>query len=138
VKKADYEVIVDKPKARGTMQSFRDLHVWQRSMELTVAVYGLTRHSPREETFGLTSQLRRCAVSIPSNIAEGHGRMNPREFKRFLLIARGSNSELQTQLELSGLMGFADPQLLITAREISHEIEKMLLALLGRLKNDSG
>jgi four helix bundle protein len=138
VKKADYEVIVDKPKARGTMQSFRDLHVWQRSMELTVAVYGLTRHSPREETFGLTSQLRRCAVSIPSNIAEGHGRMNPREFKRFLLIARGSNSELQTQLELSGLMGFADPQLLITAREISHEIEKMLLALPGRLKNDSG
>jgi four helix bundle protein len=64
--------------------------------------------------------------------------MNPREFKRFLLIARGSNSELQTQLELSGLMGFADPQLLITAREISHEIEKMLLALPGRLKNDSG
>ncbi len=120
------------------MQSFRDLQVWQRSMELTIAVYRLTQHFPREEAFGLTSQLRRSAVSIPSNVAEGHGRMNPREFKHFLLIARASNCELQTQLEISGSLGFADTQLLIAAQGISNEIEKMLFALLARLKNNSG
>jgi four helix bundle protein len=107
-------------------------------MELTVAVYRLTQHFPREEAFGLTSQLRRSAISIPSNIAEGHGRMNPREFKHFLLIARASNCELQTQLELSGALGFADIQLLSTTQGISNEVEKMVFALLSRLKNSSG
>jgi four helix bundle protein len=137
VKKAECEVIVDKPRTRATMQSFRDLQVWQRSMELTVAIYRLTQHFPREEVFGLTSQLRRSAVSIPSNIAEGHGRMNPREFKHFLLIARASNCELQTQLEISGALGFADAQLLNAAQEISHQVEKMLFSLIGKLKNNS-
>jgi four helix bundle protein len=107
-------------------------------MELAVCVYRLTQHFPREEAFGLTSQLRRSAVSIPGNIAEGHGRMNPREFKHFLLIARASNSELQTQLELSGKLGFADTEILNTAQAISHEVEKMLFALLVKLKNNSG
>ena len=117
------------------MQSFRDLQVWQRSMELTVAVYRLTQHFPREEAFGLTSQLRRSAISIPSNIAEGHGRMNKREFKHFLLIARASNCELQTQLELSGALGFADGQLLNQAQGISNEVEKMLFSFLSNLKS---
>jgi four helix bundle protein len=107
-------------------------------MELTVAVYRLTQHFPREEAFGLTSQLRRSAISVPSNIAEGRGRMNPREFKHFLLIARASNCELQTQLELSGALGFADTELLNTTNEISHEVEKMLFALLSNMKNNSG
>lgn len=106
-------------------------------MELTVAVYKLTQHFPREEAFGLTSQLRRSAISVPSNIAEGHGRMNPRELKRFLLIARASNCELQTQLELSGTLGFADIQALNTTQQISIQVEKMLFALLGKLKNNS-
>jgi len=70
-------------------------------MELTVAIYRLTQGFPREEMFGLTSQLRRCSVSIPSNIAEGQGRLNTREFRQFLGIARGSNCELQTQLEIA-------------------------------------
>lgn len=117
------------------MQSFRDLQVWQRSMELTVIIYRLTQTFPREEAFDLTSQLRRSAISIPSNVAVGHGRMNPREFRHFLLIARGSNCELQTQLELSGALGFADSQLLKTAQSTSHELDKMLFALLGNLKN---
>src|SRR5579863_316833 len=125
MKKAVGQVIVGKPRTRSTKQSFRDLQVWQRSMELTVAVYRLTQHFPREEAFGFTSQLRRSAISIPSNIAEGHGRMNPREFNRFLLIARASNCELQTQLEISGLLGFAETQLLITTQGISNEVEKM-------------
>jgi four helix bundle protein len=107
-------------------------------MELTVAVYRLTQRFPREEAFGLTSQLRRSAISIPSNIAEGHGRMNSREFKHFLLIARASNCELQTQLELSGVLGFADSQLLNLAQGISNEVEKMLFSFLCNLKNNSG
>ena len=120
------------------MQTFRDLQVWQRSMELTAAVYRLTQHFPREEAFGLTSQLRRSAISIPSNIAEGHGRMNPREFKHFLLIARGSNSELETQLELSGVLGFADARMLKQANDLSVEVGKMLFAFLVNLKNSTG
>jgi four helix bundle protein len=107
-------------------------------MELTVAIYQLTQAFPREEAFGLTSQLRRSAISIPSNVAEGHGRMNSREFKHFLLIARASNCELQTQLELSGALGFADSQLLAAAQRTSNEVEKMLFGLLSKLKNKSG
>ena len=107
-------------------------------MELTVSVYRLTQRFPRAEMFGLTSQLRQCAVSIPSNIAEGHGRINPREFKHFLLIARGSNSELQTQLELSRALGFADPQELVLAQSLSSEIERMLVGLVKNLKNSGG
>jgi four helix bundle protein len=106
-------------------------------MELTVAVYRLTKAFPHEESFGLTSQLRRAAISIPSNIAEGHGRMNPREFKHFLLIARGSNCELQTQLELATALQFADPQSVKNAQALSHEVENMLFALLSRLRNNS-
>ena len=82
-------------------QSFRELQVWQRSMQLTVAIYRLSQKFPREEIYGLTSQMRRSAVSIPSNIAEGQGRLNPPEFRQFLGIARASNCELQTQLEIA-------------------------------------
>ena len=106
-------------------------------MELARAAYRLTQNFPREETFGLKSQIRRSAVSIPSNIAEGHGRMNPREFKHFLLIARGSNCELQTQLELAGDLRLADNQILESARNLSNEVENMLFALLGRMRNNS-
>jgi four helix bundle protein len=82
-------------------QSFRDLPVWQKSMQLTVTVYRITQDFPREEMYGLTSQLRRSAISVPSNIAEGQGRLNSTEFRQFLGIARGSLCELQTQLELA-------------------------------------
>ena len=130
-------MMADQMKTKAARQSFRDLKVWQKSMELTVAVYRLTHAFPREETFGLTSQLRRSAVSIASNIAEGHGRMNPREFKRFLLIARGSNSELQTQLEVAALLKFANSPLSDNAKSLSNEVENMLFALLGRMRNNS-
>jgi len=129
--------MTDQTKTKTARQSFRDLKVWQKSMELTAAVYRLTHGFPREEMFGLSSQLRRSAVSIPSNIAEGHGRMNPREFKHFLLIARGSNSELQTQLELAALLNFANGQQLDNAKGLSNEVENMLFALLGRMRNNS-
>ncbi|MGC1464005.1 MAG: four helix bundle protein [Terracidiphilus sp.] len=116
------------------IRSFRDLKVWQKSMDLTVAVYDLTKSFPREETFGLTSQLRRSAVSIPSNIAEGQGRSNTREFQQFLGIARGSNCELQTQLEIARRIGLGDPQLINDAESLSHEIGKMIFTILGKLK----
>jgi four helix bundle protein len=117
------------------IQSFRDLQVWQRSMQLTVAVYRLTRDFPREEVYGLTSQLRRAAVSVPSNIAEGQGRLNLGEFKQFLGIARGSNCELQTQLEIARALGFGDSELLHEAGGLSHEVGKMIYAFLESLKD---
>jgi four helix bundle protein len=128
---------MEKAKTSPARQSFRDLTVWQRAMELAGAVYRLTQSFPREETFGLTSQLRRSAISIPSNVAEGHGRMSSREFKHFLLIARGSNSELQTQLQLSVDLGLGRPNEIQKAEALSNEVENMLFALLGRLRNNS-
>jgi four helix bundle protein len=89
-------------------------------MELAVAVYGLTKSFPREEVFGLTSQLRRSAISIPSNIAEGQGRLNTREFQQFLGVARGSNCELQTQLEIARRVGLGNSQLINDAESLSH------------------
>ncbi len=117
------------------IQSFRDLEVWQRSMELTVAIYKLTKGFPRDEIFGLTAQLRRAAVSIPSNIAEGQGRLNTREFRHFLGIARGSNSELQTQLEIARTVGLDDEKLLAEAETLSARVGQMLVKLLSVLKS---
>ena len=116
-------------------QSFRDLQVWQRAMQLTTTVYKLTRDFPREEIYGLTSQIRRAAVSVPSNIAEGQGRLSSREFIQFLSIARGSICELQTQLEIARLLGFGKPELIDEAERISHEVGKMIFAFLGSLQN---
>jgi four helix bundle protein len=111
-------------------RSFRELVVWQRAMQLTVAVYRLTQGFPREEIYGLTSQIRRAAVSVPSNIAEGHGRLSGREFRQFLGIARGSNFELQTQLEIARALQFGKPELINEAEGLSHEVGKMIYSLL--------
>lgn len=89
---------------------------------------------PPEEVFGLTSQMRRSAVSIPSNIAEGQGRLNARAIRQFLGVARGSNCELQTQLEIVRKLGFGNSQLLDDAESLSHEIGKMIFSILGKLK----
>lgn len=78
------------------MGTFRELIIWQKSMLLVTSLYSATKEFPKDETFGLTSQLRRCSVSIPSNIAEGFGRNSDSEFNRFLTIAMGSLYELQT------------------------------------------
>lgn len=116
-------------------QSFRELVVWQRSMQLTVVVYRLTRDFPREELFGLTSQIRRSAVSVPSNIAEGHGRLSGGEFRQFLGIARGSNFELQTQLEIARALEYGNPKLIDEAEGLSHEVGKMIYSLLESVKD---
>jgi four helix bundle protein len=116
------------------VQSFRDLQVWQRSMQLTVAVYRMTQNFPPEELYGLTSQIRRSAVSIPSNIAEGQGRLNTGEFRQFLGVARGSNCESQTQLEIARALRLGDVKLIDEAEVLSHEVGKMLFVLLKSLK----
>jgi four helix bundle protein len=116
------------------IESFHDLTVWRKSMDLTVAVYRITQAFPREEAFGLTSQMRRSAVSIPSNIAEGKGRLGTREFRQFLSVARGSNCELQTQLEIARRLGLGNTQLLNDAESLSHEIGKMIFTIIGKLK----
>jgi len=102
-------------------------------MQLTVAVYRLTREFPREEIYGLTSQIRRAAVSIPSNIAEGHGRLNTGEYRQFLGIARGSNFEVQSQLEIARALDFGNAKQIDQAESLSHEVGKMLYATLESL-----
>ncbi|MGA3048769.1 MAG: four helix bundle protein [Terracidiphilus sp.] len=111
-------------------QSFRELTVWQRAIQLTIAIYRLTRDFPREEVYGLTSQIRRSAVSVPSNIAEGQGRLSVGEFKQFLGIARGSNFEVQTQLEIARALKFENSSLIDEAEGLSREVGKMIHALL--------
>ena len=115
-------------------QSFRDLQVWQRAMQLTEAVYRLTQEFPREELFGLSGQLRRSAVSIPS-FAEGQGRLSAKEFRQFLGIARGSTCEVQTQLEIAQKLGFGSPALIDRAGALAEEARKMLFGLLESLRN---
>jgi four helix bundle protein len=115
------------------VESFRDLLDWQRSMQLAVSIYRMTKEFPREEAYGLTSQIRRSAVSIPSNIAEGQGRLNTGEFRQFLGVARGSNCELQTQLEIARALGFGDTTLIEEAEGLSSEVGKMINSILKSL-----
>src|ERR1019366_2594380 len=109
--------------------TYRDLKAWQRSIDLAEAIYRLTGEFPASETYGLTSQMRRAAVSVASNIAEGWGRRSRREYSKFVLVARGSNDELQTQLVIAERLGFGNPKLLAEANTISDEIGRMLSGL---------
>ena len=113
--------------------SYRDLIVWQRGMALAEGVYLVTRNYPRDELFGLTSQTRRAADSVPANIAEGHGRGTWASYASFLRIARGSLRELQTHLELSKRLGIARPHLIDPLLIDADEIGRMLHSLINRL-----
>lgn len=115
------------------IESYKDLIVWQRSIQMTVAMYKLTAGFPSDERFGLTSQLRRAAVSVASNIAEGYGRGSTGEYKHFLGMARGSNSEIQTQLVIAGELGFGAPELRKRADALSEEVARMLVSLIQKL-----
>ncbi len=113
----------------------KKLDVWQAAMKSTTMVYKLTDKFPEEEKFGLVSQMRRAAISIPCNIAEGAARRGKREFRNFLSMAQGSLSELDTQLELSILLGYVKAEDL---RELWHQllrIDKMLSGLIRSLTN---
>jgi four helix bundle protein len=117
-----------------TVQSFRNLLVWQKSHELVLQVYRITRDFPREELYGLTSQMRRAAVSVPSNIAEGCGRGSDPDFARFLIIAAGSASELEYQLLLSRDLGYLETTLHHSLEEKATEIKRMLSSLIQRVQ----
>ena len=97
----------------------------------------MTHDFPREEIYGITSQMRRSAVSIPSNIAEGHGRLSLGEYRQFLGISRGSNFELQTQIEIARALGFGNGKLIDEAESLSHEVGKMIYAILDKTKDSA-
>jgi len=118
----------------NAVQSYRDLVVWQRAMELVERGYRLTAAFPSEERFGLTSQLRRALVSVASNIAEGHNSLSTPVYLRHLSTALGSQAEAETQLELCIRLGFADRDHVRPLIEIAGEVGRMLHALVRSLR----
>ncbi len=110
-------------------QNFQDLIVWQKAMSLAKAIYSLCESFPKHQLFGLTQQLQRAAVSVPSNIAECHARHSSKEFLRFLSMARGSLAEGQTQLLLAHELGFISKQVLDSIMEDSTEVYKLINGL---------
>lgn len=117
------------------VRSYRDLEVWRLGMRLAVAVYGLTATFPQAERYGLTSQLQRSAVSVPSNIAEGHERDSTKDFLRFLSIAQGSLAELETQLLIAGELELADQKETDTILSSAAELGRMLNGLQSKLRH---
>lgn len=114
-------------------RSYRDLIVWQRAIECCLAVYKITRQFPREELYGLGNQMRRSCVSVPSNIAEGYGRLSREQYRHFLGIAQASNFELQTQLLIARELGFGASVPIGAAESSSCEVGKILTAMLKKL-----
>lgn len=118
---------------KDNLNSYKDLIVWQRSMELVTEIYSLTQKFPKEEIYGITSQMKRCAISIPSNIAEGRRRNGKKEFRRFLIIAYGSGAELETQIEISKRLNFINLEEFEKSDKLLLETMKMLNKLLSTL-----
>lgn len=119
------------------MSHFRTLLIWQKSMTLVTSIYQTTRQFPKEELFGLTSQLRRCSVSIPSNIAEGSGRESDKDYLRFLTISVGSLFELQTQLEIAKNIEYLTKEQFNKQYEDTRELERMLVSFIKKVKERS-
>ena len=116
------------------MQGHKELIVWQKAMQLVVAVYKLTKGFPKTEIYGLASQIQRAAVSIPSNIAEGHGLKQTQAYARHLAIANGSLAERKTQLEIANLLGYLSPE----SRQVidqASEVGRMLWGLRRSLQS---
>jgi len=117
------------------MTTYRELIVWQKSMLLVLSIYNETKSFPKEEVYALTSQIRRSAVSLPSNIAEGYGRNHSGDYVRFLQIASGSLYEFQTQLEISFQLGYISKEKFDEINSLSVEIEKMLSSLISKVND---
>ncbi|MDO9541216.1 MAG: four helix bundle protein [Kiritimatiellia bacterium] len=115
------------------VKTYRDLLVWQKAMNLVTEIYRRTRKFPKTEVYGLTSQVRRSAVSIPSNIAEGYGRNSTSDYIRFLQIASASLYELQTQVEISANLGYLNKSDAEQLYPLTREIERMLSSLIRKL-----
>jgi four helix bundle protein len=118
-------------------QAFQDLTVWQRAMEMSECVYRLTKTFPKEELYGLTSQLRRASISVASNIAEGRGRSTTGEFRQFLSIAQGSTFEVHTQLLMAKRLQFGDEEMFQKSEALCIETSKMLRAFIASLGKKS-
>jgi four helix bundle protein len=119
------------------VRSYKDLVAWQKSMNLVTAVYRASQGFPKEEIFGLVSQIRRAAVSVPSNIAEGHARTSKKEFQYFLSNARGSLAELETQLTIAHQLAYIDETGINQLIDRLGEVGRILNGLLGSLKRSS-
>ena len=116
------------------MRDFRELKVWEKSHRLTLAIYKITGGFPRQETYGLATQLRRCSASIPANIAEGCGRSGDAELGRFMLISMGSASELEYHLLLARDLGYLDSQRYRDLIQRTQEIKRMLSTFITKLR----
>jgi len=114
------------------MHDFQKLIIWQKSMNITKDVYRLSAEFPKEEKYGLTSQIKRCAVSVPSNIAEGAGRNSDKEFRQFLGISSGSANELLTQLLLSNRLGLVSEQKVSPIVDQLVEVQKINYSLIKK------
>lgn len=116
------------------IRNYKDLIVWQKAMDLSVEIYRLVKKLPKEELYCLSDQMRRSAISIPSNIAEGKSRTSQKEFSYFLSIAQGSRSELETQIQLCEKIGYLNVDEIKNALDLLIELEKMLVKLQATVK----
>jgi four helix bundle protein len=116
------------------LKNYKELKVWQKAYQLCITIYKITKHFPKEERYGLTSQIRRSAVSVPSNIAEGYGRKTTQEYMQFLYIAYGSHCELETQIMLSKDLGYIKSDDFQKLQQDIGEVERMLKALIKSLQ----
>jgi four helix bundle protein len=114
-------------------RSYKDLIAWQKAMELVTTTYKSTARFPKDEQFGLTSQLRRAAVSIPSNIAEGQGRLSEKEFRHFLGLARGSLMEVETQFQIAQNLGYIEAEQTLELLRMSAEVGRILNGLMASI-----
>jgi len=114
-------------------KSYRDLILWRKAMALARQAYELTKGLPKSEAYGLLTQIRRAAVSVPSNIAEGHGRLTDSQFRHFLGNARGSLYEMQTQVELAGGLGYIEERLVREMMESGSEVARLINGLVSSL-----
>jgi four helix bundle protein len=119
------------------VRSFKELIVWKRAYELALEIYSLSASFPRSETFGLAAQMRRSAVSIVSNIAEGYGRGHRSEYTQFLRMAYGSSGELETQLMLAKDLRYFSEEKFERGSKLLLEVQKMLRAMVKRLDSES-
>lgn len=117
------------------LKNYKELKVWQKAYQLCLEIYRITKRFPKEERYGLTSQVRRAAVSVPSNIAEGYGRKTTPEYIQALYVAYGSNCELETQILLSGDLDYIKVEDIKKIQKDIEEVERMLKALIKSLEN---
>ncbi len=119
------------------MKTHKDLDVWRKSIDMVTEIYGLTKSFPKEEIYGITNQIRRSAISIPSNIAEGAGRNHKKEFKQFLHISLGSLTELQTQLIISRNIGYLNDEVYKNLNNKLDDIGMMISGLIRYINRNS-